>query len=427
MLDINLIREHPDKVKENLKRKFREDLIPLVDKTQSLDEQWRELKGENDKARAERNKLSKEINAAKKAGKDAKDLLAKAKKIPEEITKRDEKMGAIYEEIKKNLKTLPNMVDGSVKMGKDDSENEVVRTWGEPKKPDFKLLSNGEIAERLGAADFEQSAVVSGSGFYYLKGDLALLNQALIRFGIEHMVKKGYEYVETPLMLRHAPYEGVVPMEDFQEAIYKIEGEDLHLIATAEHSLMSLYYDQTIPKEQLPIKIVSYSMCFRKEVGSHGLDEKGLFRTHQFNKVEQVVICEPKDSPKMYEEMLKNTEELFQALEIPYQVLDLCTGDLSAVKAKSLDLEAWMPRGETYREVTSLSNCTDYQARGMNIKVINKKGEKHFPHTLNNTVCATSRAMVAILENFQNKDGSVTIPKALRPYMFGKDKIVPRS
>jgi len=427
MLDINLVRQHPDKVKKNLKNKFKPDLIPLVDETLKLDTEWKKLKAENDDARAKRNKFSKDINQLKKQGKDAKSLIKKASQIPEQIKKRDLRICELHDKIKENLKALPNIIHESVKTGKDDSQNTVIKTWGKPKKPDFKLLSNGEIAEKLNIADFESSAKTSGAGFYFLKGDLALLNQALIRFAIDNMVKKGYEYTEPPLMMRHKPYEGVVQMEDFEDVMYKIEGEDLYLIATSEHSLIAMFTDETIPLESLPLKIVGYSMCFRKEVGSHGLDEKGLFRTHQFNKVEQIIICRPENSYKYYDEMLNNSEEIFKALKLPYQVLDLCSGDLSAVKAKSCDIEVWMPRGQQYREVTSLSNCTDYQARGLNFKVADKQNNKSYPHTLNNTVIATSRAMVAILENYQNKDGSITIPKVLLPYMFGKTKIKPNN
>ncbi|HLC84782.1 MAG TPA: serine--tRNA ligase [Candidatus Nanoarchaeia archaeon] len=423
MLDINLVRDHPEKVRENLKKKHKDKLLPLVDDTLALDKEWKTLKSQNDDSRAERNKISQDINTLKKEGKDASKQIKKAADIPGEIKCREEKMNELQDKIRANLLTLPNIIDPSVKVGKDESENVVVKKWGTPKKPDFELISHGELAEQLGIADFERSTKIAGAGFFYLKGDLALLNQALIRFATEHMVKKGYTYVEPPLMMRHKAYEGVIQLEDFEEVIYKVENDDLFLIATSEHPLMAMYMDEAIPEDQLPIKMTAYSMCFRKEIGSHGVDTRGLFRTHQFNKVEQVVICKPEESKKFYDEMLKNSEEFFQALELPYHVLDLCSGDLSAVKAKSCDIEAWMPRQEKYREVCSLSNCTDYQTRRLNTKVADKQGNKYYPHSLNNTVVATSRAMVAILENYQNKDGSVTVPKVLVPYMMGKKKI----
>jgi len=419
MFDINLIRENPELVKKNLERRKDPSKTKMLDELIKNDTEWRKLKKQVDDLKCERNKISEEINQAKKQGKDISAILKKAKDIPAHIKKIEDKQDELWKEVKNGLMQLPNMMHESVPYGKDDTENVEIKKHGAPKKYDFPLKSHAELAEQLGIADFDRSTKVAGVGFYYLKNELALLNQALIRFAIDSLVKKGYTYVEPPLMLKRDAYEGVVSLGDFENVMYKIEGEDFYMIATAEHPMGAMCWNETIPEEQLPIKFVGYSMCFRKEIGTHSVDEKGLFRTHQFNKVEQFIFCKPEDSWKYHEELQKNAEELYTALELPWRAVNICTGDLGPIAAKKYDLEVWFPRQESYKEIGSNSNCTDYQARRLNVKCIDKHGNRRFLHTLNNTAIATSRAMVAILENYQNKDGTVTVPKVLVPYMSG--------
>ncbi|MFT4311014.1 MAG: serine--tRNA ligase [Candidatus Woesearchaeota archaeon] len=424
MQDIKIIRETPELIIKDLEKRKETKKIELVEKIIVEDKKWREIKYEEDSLRSERNKLSKEINTLKKQGKDIKKILEEVKKIPLKIKELEQKRKKIEEKIDVWLKDIPNLMHESVPYGKDDSENVEIRKWGTPKKFDFELMPHSEIAEKLNVADFERSAKISGSGFYILKGKLALLNQALIRFAIDTLVRKKYEYQEVPYMLNKDVYETGVSLEDFEDVMYRIEGEEKYLIATSEHPLLAQFKDEIIKKEDLPIKICSYSMCFRREVGSRGIDTKGLFRTHQFNKVEQVIISTPEDSWKVHEELQKNAEEIHQKLELPYRVVNICTGDLGNFAAKKYDIETWMPRQKKYGETCSNSNYTDYQARRANIK-IEDKNDKYYAHTLNCTAVPTSRIMVAILENYQNKDGSITIPKVLRPYMFGIEKIEP--
>ncbi len=416
MLDINLIRQKPEIVKENLKKRFQSDKIELVDAIVEKDSKWKELKKKSDNLRSERNKISLEINATKKAGKDAKDLMKHASEIPKQLKQIEEEKAKIEQEIQKILIKLPNLIHESVPIGKDESENKVIKTSGKPAKAGFELKNHGELLEQMGQADFDNSANIAGSGFYFLKDKIAWLNQALIRYSIDFLRKKGYTYVEPPLMMRRTPYEGVVEMEDFENVMYKIENEDLYLIATSEHPLIAQFIKTNIPEEKLPIKLAGYSMCFRKEIGSRGVDTKGLFRTHQFNKVEQVIICKPEDSWKYFDELLKNTEELFTNLEMPYQLLEMCSGDIGNLKAKQVDLELWMAKQGKYQEATSLSNCTDYQARRLRIKSIDKALNKTTLHILNNTSIATSRVIVGIIENFQQSDGTILIPKVLHKY-----------
>lgn len=422
MLDIKLFRENPELIKENLKKKFQEQKIPWVDEVVKLDKEWRSLKTEIDDLRSQRNKLSQEINQAKKQGKDAKEILKKVSAIPKKIADNEAKLNAVQEKITNKLLQIPNLIHKSVPIGKDDSENVVREKIGKPAKFDFEVKSHVEVAEKLGIVDFDTSAKTSGKGFFFLKGDLALLNMALINFARDFMVKKGYQYIEPPLMIRKEVLDGVYSKAEIEQMSYKIQDEDLFLIATSEHPLIGLFIGKTLDKKDLPIKITGFSQCFRKEIGSHGIDEKGLFRTHQFSKQEMIVICSPEDSYKLYDEMLSISKELFKKLEIPIRERESCSGDLGDLKAKGADLEAWSPRKNDYFEVTSITNMEEAQARRLNIKITDGK-KKWFAHTLNNTVVATSRAMVAILENFQNKDGSVEIPKALRPYMNGKKNI----
>jgi seryl-tRNA synthetase len=419
MLDINLIRENPELVKKNLERRKDPEKVKWLDELIKIDAEWRKLKKQVDDLRCERNKISEQVNQSKKAGKDAKALLRKAKEIPEKIKESETKQDELWKKIRNYLMRLPNLMHESVPYGKDESENVEVKRWGTPRKFDFSLKTHAEIAEQLGIADFERSTKIAGVGFYFLKNELALLNQALIRFAIDSLVKKGYTYIEPPLMMKRKAYEGMVSLEDFENVMYKIEGEDAFMIATAEHPVGAMYMNETIPEEQLPIKYVGFSTNFRKEIGTHTVDEKGLFRTHQFNKVEQFIFCKPEDSWKYHEELQKNAEELYTALELPWRAVNICTGDLGIIAAKKYDIDLWMPRQGKYREVGSNSNCTDYQARRLNIKCIDKHGNRKFLHTLNNTAIATSRTMVAILENNQNKDGTITVPKVLVPYMNG--------
>ena len=422
MLDIKFIRENPDKVKENIKKKFQDEKIKKVDELLEKDKKYRELLQKSEQLRAERNNITDEINKLKKDGKDISKLIKKAKDIPDEIKKIEETQNKLKSDIKEIIYIIPNMIHKSVPIGKNDKENVEREKIGKPKKFSFDVKSHVEIAENLGIVDFETSAKTTGNGFYYLKGDLALLNMALINYARDYMVKQGYEYIEPPLMIRKEILTGVYSHAEIAEMSYKIEGEDLFLIATSEHPLIGMFIDKTLKKDDLPIKITGFSACFRREIGSHGIDEKGLYRTHQFNKQEMIVICEPEDSYKFYDEMLKHSKAVFKGLGLPIRELECCSGDLADLKAKSCDLEAWSPRKKEYFEVTSLTNMEEAQARRLNIKITDGK-EKYFAHTLNNTVIATSRAMVAILENYQNKDGSVTIPKALVPYMNGKIKI----
>jgi seryl-tRNA synthetase len=422
MLDIKFIRENSDKVKENIKKKFQDEKLEKVDKLIEKDTKYRELLQKSEKLRAKRNNLTADINQAKKEGKDLKPIIEEAKKIPTKIKEIEETQNKLKEDIKELIYAIPNMIHQSVPIGKNDKENVEKEVIGKPKDFDFEVKSHVEIAEKLKIADFDTSAKTSGNGFYYLKGDLALLNMALVNYARDYMVKQGYEYTEPPLMIRKEILSGVYSHDEIDEMAYKIEGEDLYLIATSEHPLIGMFINKTINKEDLPIKLTGFSACFRKEIGSHGIDEKGLYRTHQFNKQEMVVICEPEDSYKFYDEMNKHSKAVFKGLGLPIRELECCSGDLADLKAKSCDLEVWSPRKKEYFEITSLTNMESAQARRLNIKVTDGK-EKYFAHTLNNTVIATSRAMVAILENYQNKDGSVTIPKALVPYMNGKTKI----
>ena len=422
MLDIKFIRENPEKVKENIKKKFQDEKIKKVDELLKKDKEYRELLQKSEKLRAERNKITAEINKQKKKGEDFSKLLKEAKKIPDKIKEAEETQNKLKKEIREILFIIPNMIHGSVPIGKDSNENVERQVIGKPKKFDFEVKSHVEIAEKLKVVDFDTSAKTSGNGFYYLKGDLALLNMALVNYARDYMVRQGYEYIEPPLMIREEILKGVYSHEEIQQMSYKIEDEDLFLIATSEHPLIGMFINKTLKKEDLPIMVTGFSACFRKEIGSHGIDEKGLYRTHQFNKQEMIVICEPEDSYKFYDEMLNHSKEVFKGLDIPIRELECCSGDLADLKAKSADLEAWSPRKNEYFEITSCTNMEEAQARRLNIKVSEGK-EKYFAHTLNNTVIATSRAMVAILENCQNEDGSVTIPKALVPYMGGKRKI----
>lgn len=421
MIDIKLIRENPEIVKSNIKKKFQDAKLILVDEVKKKDEEWRRLKIQADGLRAERNKVSKEISELKKVKKNADSAMRRAQEIPDKIAEIENKMNALETEIKEMILKIPNILHKSVPKGKDSSENVVREAIGKPKSFNFELKGHAEIAENLGIADFDTSAKTSGAGFYYLKGELALLNQALINYARNFMVKNGYEYIEPPLMIRGNILKGVYSSADIATQAYKIENEDLYLIATSEHPLIGMFIDKTLTYKQLPIKLTGYSMCFRKEIGSHNINEKGLYRTHQFNKQEMIIICKPEDSYNYYDELIKLSKELFKGLDIPIRELESCSGDLSDIKAKGADLEAWSPIQKKYFEITSVTNMEEAQARRLNIKFIDEKGEKRYAHTLNNTAIATSRAMVAILENNQQKDGSIKIPKVLWKYTGFKE------
>ena len=425
MIDIKLIRENPDLVKENIKKKFQDEKIPLVDKVKKLDEDWRKLKYKADSLRSERNKISKQISEAKKlklkdSEKTIKELLKKAKQIPEQLEEIQQKEQKLEQQINETMLQIPNIIHASVPIGKDDSENVEIKKIGTSKIPDYPIIHHAELAEKLEGADFDSARKISGKGFYFLKDKLALLNAAVINFARDYMVKQGFTYLEPPWMIKEKVLRGVYSKSEIDLTSYKIEGEDLFLIATSEHPLIGMFMDSITLKKDLPIRLTGFSPCFRKEIGSHGLEEKGFYRLHQFTKQEMVVICEPKESYKFYDQMLKMTIEVFRALEVPVRIFECCSGDLADLKAKSCDVEAWSPRQKKYYEVGSLTNMEDAQARRLNIRISDGK-ENYFAHTLNNTVIATPRALIAILENHQQKDGSIKIPKALWKYTGFKE------
>ena len=419
MFNIKLIREDYDSVRENLAKRDNEDLLIILDDIVKIDKEMRELQIEIDQLKKEKNELSQGVNNLRKEGKDISSVIEKVKELPARIKIKEEAYERVKEKVMVGLKRLPNMMYRDVPEGKSDKDNKELKKWGEIKDFDFEIKNHVELIEQNNWGDFDKSGEISGNGFYFLKGDLALLNQAIIRFAIEFMSNKKYTYVEVPLMLRKEVLDAAMDTAGFEQSIYSINGEDLNLIGTSEHSLLGMHTKKTFEADELPKRYFSYSICFRKEIGSHGINEKGLWRTHQFNKVEQFVFCEPEDSYAFYDELLSNTEEIVQELGLPYRVIECCVGDLAVWKHRSADVEVWRPTLKEYGEITSLSNCTDYQARDLNIKVV-KDGEKRVLHTLNNTALATSRIMVAILENFQQDDGTVLIPEVLQKYMFGK-------
>ena len=422
MLDINLIRQNPDLVKENQKKKDKKPEI--VDEVLKLDQQWKIILKEVENLKHNRNVVSQEINKCKKENKEkeAQKKIKEMREVVENIKKLEEKADNQLTKRDKVLLKIDNIMHPAVPKGKDDSENVEIKTWG--KKPEFKfeVKNHVELCEELGIADFERSANTSGHGFYFLKGKLGLLNQALIQFAINYMYDQGYDYVEPPLLIRKNVLGAAVDVQEFADTIYSVEGEGLALIGTSEHALLGIHTDEALTEKELPKKYFSYSMCFRKEVGAHGINEKGLWRTHQFNKVEQFIFCKPEKSDKFFDELLENSEGILKALKLPYRVVEICTGDLAAWKQRSYDVEVYRPTTNGYGEIMSLSNCTDYQARKLGIKVV-REGKREVVHTLNNTALATSRIMVAILENNQTKKGTVKVPKVLVPYMNGITEI----
>jgi seryl-tRNA synthetase len=426
-LDIKLIREHPEIVKQNLEKRGDAEKLQMLDELIKHDREWRRLLTRANELRHERREITNKIAALKKAGKEIKTQIEEGRRVDAEIVALEKQVEEHKQAANFILMRLPNLLHESVPVGKDENDNVEVRVWGKPPKFDFKPKNHLEIAKGLGLIDDERGAKVAGHGFFYLKGDLVLLDLALQRFAIDFLVKKGYRLVEPPFMLRRKPYEGVTDLADFENVMYKVENEDLYLIATAEHPLAAMFMNEVLLKDDLPIKLVGVSSCFRKEVGAHGKYTKGLFRMHQFNKVEQFIFCLPKDSWSLHEELQENAEKLYQALGLHYQVVNVCTGDIGTVAAKKYDINVWMADG-VYREAGSNSNCTDYQARRLNIRYREKEGQapKGFVHTLNNTAIATSRTMLAILEQYQQKDGTVLIPKVLTKYMGGLEKLEPR-
>jgi len=418
MLDINLIRENPKVVKDSLRKRGLDE--KEIDRLSRLDTEWRETKQETDNLRAERNKTSERINEAKKKGEDISVILKRAKEIPVKIEEKEKHLDKLEKERIFILENIPNLVDKSVPVG-DASKNKVLEKFGKIKKKNFKVKGHEEILLALDQLDVERAAKVSGARFYYLKRDLVKLNQALINFALDSLRKKGFVLMQPPFMLRREVLKGAITLSAFEEMIYKIEGEDLYLIGTAEHALNAYYMNEVLDEKELPIRFAGVSPCFRKEAGSHGKDTKGIFRIHQFEKIEQFVFCKPKDSWKEFDLILKNSKELFKKLGIPFRTILLSSQDMGRVPTKTIDLEGWFPFTNEYRELGSCSNCLDYQSRRSNIKYGGKNRE--FVHTLNNTAIATERMLVCLVENYQQKDGSIKIPKVLIPYMGGVKEI----
>jgi len=423
MLDVRLVRENPEVIRKDLAKRHAPDKATLLDSVIQWDKEWRKALAEGDALKRRRNEITKEIAEAKKAGKNTDKLRKEAAALPKKIASLDLRIEELEGQVRDGLLRLPNLLHESVPIGKDDSENVEVSRWGSPRTVDFDLRPHGELLEALRLADFERARKIAGAGFVYLLGDLVRLDQALLSFALEYMVRQGFTAVFPPFLMRRAAYEGVVDLTDFENVMYKIDGEDLYLIATSEHPMGAMFMDEVIDVGKLPLALTGLATQFRREIGAHGVDTKGLFRMHQFNKVEQFVFCRPEDSWTWHEKLRANGEAIYRALEIPYRVVNVCTGDIGTVAAKKYDIEAWFPRQQAYREVISCSNCTDYQARRLNIRAGKVGGEKFVPHTLNATAMATSRGMVAVLENYQNADGSVTVPKVLRPHLGGQDVI----
>ncbi len=423
MLDIRLVREHPETIRNDLAKRNDAEKAKLLDRVIRSDKAWRQALAEADSLRRKRNEITRAIGEAKKAGKATERLRKEAAGLPKKIDALDQKIDALARHVRDGLLRLPNLLHESVPVGKDDTENVEVARWGTPRTVDFELKPHGELLEALGGADFDRARKIAGAGFLFLLGDIVRLDQALLQFSLDFMVKQGFMPVFPPFMMRRAAYEGVVDLVDFENVMYKIDGEDLYLIATSEHPMGAMFMDEIIPEERLPIKLTGIATQFRREIGGHGVDTKGLFRMHQFNKIEQFVFCRPDDSWDWHEKLRANGEAIYRALEIPYRVVNVCTGDIGTIAAKKYDIEAWYPRQQAYREVISCSNCTDYQARRLNIRAGKVGGEKFIPHTLNSTAMATSRGLVAILENYQQADASVVVPKVLRPFMSGQDTL----
>ena len=424
MLDIKFVRENPDIVKQNIKNKFQDKKLPLVDEVIELDDQNRKIKKEVESLRAEKNSLSKKIGGLMKEGKkeEAEEIKAKVAAGNDKIDELTAEEKRTAEEIKKRMMVIPNIIDSSVPIGKDDSENVELERFGEPVVPDFEVPYHTEIMEKFNGIDLEAARNVAGNGFYYLMGDIARLHSAVLSYARDFMIDRGFTYCVPPFMIRSNVVTGVMSFDEMDQMMYKIEGEDLYLIGTSEHSMIGKFIGTHTNEENLPYTLTSYSPCFRKEKGAHGIEERGVYRIHQFEKQEMIVICKPEDSMMWYDKLWKNTVDLFRSMDIPVRTLECCSGDLADLKVKSVDVEAWSPRQKKYFEVGSCSNLGDAQARRLGIRVKGKDGN-YFAHTLNNTVVAPPRMLIAFLENNLNADGSVNIPEVLRPYMGGKEKI----
>ena len=425
MLDIKFVRENPELVKENIKKKFQDSKLLLVDEVIALDAEYRAAITEGDGLRAQRNKLSKSIGALMAQGK--KD---EAEAVKKQVTEQADRLkelemreAELQEEVRQRMLVIPNMLDPSVPIGRDDSENVEVQRFGEPVVPDFEIPYHTEIMERFGGIDLDSARRVAGNGFYYLLGDIARLHEAVLAYARDFMIDKGFTYVIPPFMMHGSVVQGVMSFPEMDAMMYKIEGEDLYLIGTSEHTMIGRFVDQLIPEAQLPLTLTSYSPCFRKEKGAHGLEERGIYRIHQFEKQEMIVVCKPEDSMAWYEKLWRNSVELFRSLDIPVRQLECCSGDLADLKVKSCDIEAWSPRQQKYFEVCSCSNLGDAQSRRLKIRIKGEDGKNYLPHTLNNTCVAPPRMLIAFLENNLRADGSVRIPEVLRPYMGGKAEL----
>ena len=425
MLDIKFVRTNPDVVKENIKKKFQEEKLPLVDEVIDLDRRYREAKTRCDYLRSQRNTISKQIGGmmAKGQKEEAEQAKAQVSSMARELADLEEQETVLEGEIKKRMMVIPNIIDPSVPIGKDDSENVEVEKFGEPAVPDFEIPYHVEIMEKLRGIDLDSARRTSGNGFYYLCGDIARLHSAILSYARDFMIDRGFTYYVPPFMIRSNVVNGVMSFAEMENMMYKIEGEDLYLIGTSEHSMIGKFIDTMLEESQLPQTLTSYSPCFRKEVGAHGIEERGVYRIHQFEKQEMIVVCKPEESMEWFQKLWRNTVDYFRSLDIPVRTLECCSGDLADLKVKSLDVEAWSPRQKKYFEVGSCSNLGDAQARRLGIRVKNKETGNYFPHTLNNTVVAPPRMLIAFLENNLNADGSVRIPQPLRMYMGGRDVI----
>ena len=424
MLDIKFVRENPDAVKENIKKKFQDAKLPLVDEVIELDKQARALQQEADELRAKKNAIAKQIGALMAQGKkeEAEEVKKEVAKNAARLAELESQEPQVREELKKKMMVIPNIIDPTVPIGKDDSENVELERFGEPVVPDFEVPYHTDIMEKLNGIDLDSARKVAGNGFYYLMGDIARLHSAVISYARDFMIDRGFTYCVPPFMIRSNVVTGVMSFAEMDAMMYKIEGEDLYLIGTSEHSMIGKFIDTMTPEEELPKTLTSYSPCFRKEKGAHGIEERGVYRIHQFEKQEMIVVCKPEDSKMWFDKLWKNTVDLFRSMDIPVRTIECCSGDLADLKVKSYDVEAWSPRQKKYIEVGSCSNLGDAQARRLGIKVKGKDG-KYFAHTLNNTVVAPPRMLIAFLENNLNEDGSINIPKVLQPYMGGKTKI----
>ena len=428
MLDIKFVRNNPDVVKQNIKNKFQDEKLPLVDEVIELDQKNRDIKGEVEALRAEKNKISKQIGACMAQGKkeEAEELKRKVAESAARIEELSKEEKEVEEKLKQNMMIIPNIIDPSVPIGKDDSQNVEIEKFGEPFVPDFEIPYHTEIMEAFDGIDLESAGRVAGNGFYYLMGDIARIHSSVLAYARDLMINRGFTYCVPPFMIRSNVVTGVMSFAEMDSMMYKIEGEDLYLIGTSEHSMIGKFIDTMLEEKQLPQTLTSYSPCFRKEKGAHGIEERGVYRIHQFEKQEMIVVCKPEESKIWYDKLWQNTVDLFRSLDIPVRTLECCSGDLADLKVKSCDVEAWSPRQKKYFEVGSCSNLGDAQARRLGIRVKGEDGTKYFAHTLNNTVVAPPRMLIAFLENNLQEDGSVKIPKALQPYMGGTEKLVPK-